>query len=102
MSANPWNIRGSASQLFYQDKESPQYKALLASSDLPHPDRTILGAFINDAVDPQEAARYFLRVTCPKGGVGVLPEDTILLFLSEWKTLINKGWWNLTTDNITL
>jgi hypothetical protein len=61
--AVPWNIRGSASQLFFQDKESPQCKALLAISALPHPDRSILGAFINDAVDPQEAAQYFLRVT---------------------------------------
>lgn len=88
--AVPWNIRGSASQLFFQDKESPQCKALLAISALPHPDRSILGAFINDAVDPQEAVQYFLRVTSLNGSGGVPPEDTILHFLSKWKTLIDK------------
>lgn len=85
--AIPWNIRGSASQLFFQDKTSPQYKALLAIANVPHPDRSILGAFINDAVDPQEAARYFLNKT---DGSKSPPEKTVSQFLSEWKVLIEK------------
>ncbi|KNG91455.1 hypothetical protein ANOM_000047 [Aspergillus nomiae NRRL 13137] len=88
--AVPWNIRGSASQLFFQDKTSPQYKALLAIADVPHPDRSILGSFINDALDPQEAARYFLRMTSMENGSKAPPERSISEFLSNWKILIDK------------
>ncbi|EER42191.1 predicted protein [Histoplasma capsulatum H143] len=88
MAALPWNIPGSASQLFFQDKQSAQYKALLAITDVPHPDRSILGAFINDAFDPQEAARYFLRMTC--AGEHSQPKETVSQFLSDWKIIIDK------------
>ena len=88
--AIPWNIRGSASQLFFQDKRSSQYEALLVIANVPHPDRSILGAFINDAVDPQEAARYFLHVTSAGDRSKAPPEKTVLQFLSEWKILIEK------------
>lgn len=71
----PWNVRGSTSPLFFQDKLSSQYKALLAIADVPHPDRSILGAFINEALDPQEAARYFLRMTCT--GENSYPKKTV-------------------------
>lgn len=86
--AIPWNIRGSASQLFFQDKQSSQYKALLAITDVSHPDRSILGAFIEEAFDPQEAAQYFLRMTCT--GEHSQPKKTVSQFLSEWKIIINK------------
>lgn len=36
----------SASRLFYEGKDSAQYKALLAISEVPHPDRSILGEFM--------------------------------------------------------
>lgn len=85
--AIPWNIRGSASQLFFQDKTSPQYKALLVITNVPHPDWSILGSFINDAVDPQEAVRYFLHRTDSSESP---PEKTVSQFLSEWKILIEK------------
>ncbi|EEH04116.1 conserved hypothetical protein [Histoplasma capsulatum G186AR] len=88
MAALPWNIPGSASQLFFQDKQSAQYKALLAITDVPHPDRSILGAFINDAFDPQEAARYFLRMTC--AGERSQPKKNVSQFLSDWKIIIDK------------
>lgn len=88
--ATPWDIRGSASQLFFPDKQSLQYKALLAISDVPHPDRSILGCFIDDAHDPQEAARYFLRMTSLEDGTKTSPEKTVSQFLSEWKSLIEK------------
>ncbi|KAK6821625.1 hypothetical protein RU639_007728 [Aspergillus parasiticus] len=87
--AIPWNIRGSASPLFFQDKQSSQYKALLANADVPHPDRSILGAFINEALDPEEAARYFLRMTCSGGNSH--PKKTVSQFLSEWKILVDKS-----------
>ncbi|OQD60726.1 hypothetical protein PENPOL_c021G04577 [Penicillium polonicum] len=87
--AVPCNIRGSASQLFYQDHQSPQYQALLAITELPHPDRSILGAFLVDARDPQEAARYFLRETVVDGTSQSAPTRTIWEFLSDWKYLIS-------------
>ncbi|PGG99930.1 hypothetical protein AJ79_08367 [Helicocarpus griseus UAMH5409] len=85
--AIPWNIRGSASQLFYQDKQSLQYKALLAITDVPHPERSILGAFIIHAEDPEEAARYFLRMT---SGRDSQPPESVSQFLSRWKLVIGR------------
>lgn len=94
--AVPCNIRGSASQLFYQDHQSPQYQALLAITELPHPDRSILGAFLVDARDPQEAARYFLRETVVDGTSQSVPTRTIWEFLSDWKYLISMCEHNIT------
>ncbi|PWY80248.1 kinase-like protein [Aspergillus sclerotioniger CBS 115572] len=87
--AIPWNIRGSASQLFYQDKSSSQCQALLAISGVPHPDRSVLGAFVNDAFDPQAAARYFLQTTSTED-VSKEPKKTVPQFLAAWKVLIEK------------
>ncbi|KAE8352475.1 kinase-like protein [Aspergillus coremiiformis] len=88
--ATPWNIRGSASQLFFQDKTSSEYQALVAIADIPHPDRSMLGSFINDACDPEEAARYFLHMTGIGDGSKAPPVKTISQFLSEWKFLVKK------------
>ena len=88
MGSVPWNIRGSASQLFYQDKSSPEYEALLTITDLPHPDRAVLGSFINKARDTKEAAQYFLRVTSPQGES--VSKETKHSFLMKWKRLVNK------------
>lgn len=90
MTSLPKNIRTSASQLFFQDKESSQYKAILEIASLPHPDRAILGCFIEDAVNPQEAARYFLSVSTSHVAPNGPPEDAIARFLSKWKTLLEK------------
>ncbi|OJD20226.1 hypothetical protein ACJ73_08439, partial [Blastomyces percursus] len=89
MASLPKNIHDSASQLFFQDKESPQYRASLVISRLPHPDRAILGCFIEDATDPQEAAQYFLRMTSPSDDSSA-SADAISHFLSTWKFLIEK------------
>ncbi|KAF3480716.1 uncharacterized protein GIQ15_06063 [Arthroderma uncinatum] len=86
----PRNISHSASQLFLLDKESSEYKAFLAIAHVPHPDRTILGSFINDAFDPEEAARYFLQITSREDSSTAPPREAVLQFLSDWKTLINK------------
>ncbi|KAB8264687.1 kinase-like protein [Aspergillus pseudonomiae] len=88
--AIPWNIRESASQLFFTRYNIPQYEAWLAIAHVPHPDRSILGAFINDALDPQEAARCFLRKTSTGNGSKVPPESSVSQFLSDWKVLIDK------------
>ncbi|KAJ6184835.1 hypothetical protein N7519_006136 [Penicillium mononematosum] len=85
----PCHIRDSASQLFYQDHQSPPYQALLTITELPHPARSIIGAFLIDAQDPQEAARYFLRETAIGGTSQSAPTKTITEFLSDWKYLIN-------------
>ncbi|KAJ6147592.1 hypothetical protein N7497_009574 [Penicillium chrysogenum] len=87
--AVPCHIQDSASQLFYQDHQSPQYQALLTITELPHPDRSILGAFLIDARDPQEAACYFLRETAIDGTSQSAPKKTIWEFLSDWKDLVN-------------
>ena len=93
MTALPWNISGSASPLFFQNKQSAHYRALIAISDLPHPDRSVLGAFIEDALNPEEAAQYFLSTTCAGNIYGVPPKKTISQFLSEWKILVDKCEW---------
>lgn len=90
MTAVPWNIRGSASQLYYQDKQSPEYQALLSISDVPHPQRSMLGGFINNAADPQKAARYFLSTTAPEGEHDTPSKMTISQFLIDWKLLAEK------------
>lgn len=69
--ALPWNIRGAASQLFFQDRQSSQYEALLSILTLPH-------TFITDAVDPEEAAQYFLLTISAESG-----SRTISQFLSD-------------------
>lgn len=83
----PCTIR--ASQPSYQDQQSPQYRALMAIAELPDPDRSILGGFLIDARDPQEAGRYFLRVTGINGTPQSIPTKTILEVLSDWKYLVN-------------
>ncbi|KAJ5869507.1 hypothetical protein N7455_004448 [Penicillium solitum] len=89
--AVPCNIRGSASQLFYQDHQSPQYQALLAITELPHPDRSILVPFLIDSQNPQAAARYLLRETTINGTSQSVPTRTIWEFLSDWKYLVSMS-----------
>lgn len=93
MTAVPWNISGSASQLFYQDKQSAQYKALLAITDVPHPNRSILGAFINEAVDSEVVAQYFLQNTCTEDMSGTPSKERVSQFLSQWDILVNQCKW---------
>ena len=66
--AAPWNIRGSASQLLYQHKQSSEYNALLAIPGLPPPGPIYIGLLRErfDAANPRESASFFLRVTSPQ------------------------------------
>lgn len=97
--AVPCNIRGSASQLFYQDHQSPQYQALLAITELPHPDRSILVPFLIDSQNPQAAARYLLRETTINGTSQSVPTRTIWEFLSDWKYLVSMCKDTITKSN---
>ncbi|KAG8427122.1 hypothetical protein J3459_007487 [Metarhizium acridum] len=54
------------------------------SVDLPHPDGQLLECFLQDSIDPMQAARYILQ-KCFLGGEGPDLEP----FLSDWKQLIN-------------
>ncbi|EEP76339.1 predicted protein [Uncinocarpus reesii 1704] len=90
MASLPQNIRGSASQLFFQDKQTSQYAAQLAISKLAHPDRAILATFVEDAADPEVAAKYLLREISPEDSSTEQPLVTLDEFLSRWKTLVEK------------
>jgi hypothetical protein len=88
--ATSWNIRGSASRLFYQDKQSSQYKAFLAISHLPHPDRPILGGFTEEAVDPEAAARCFLRMTCAEEHSSLKNVNSVSVFIRMERTKASR------------
>ena len=58
---SPCNIPGTASKLFFKNKDCAEYGALsLISESLAHPQRTILSAFVLHAVDREIAAQFFL------------------------------------------
>lgn len=80
----PRHIEDSASQLFYQDKTTLEYRALLAVSTLPHPQRPILAAFVLAARDHEAAAQFLLSETA-NGDPEYLQE-----FLTDWMTLTSR------------
>lgn len=55
----------------------------IRSAHLPHPDGPLLERFLEDAADPEQAAKYMLR-RCVVGRVNA---DFIAL-LSDWKQLL--------------
>lgn len=81
----PRNIVGSASQLFCRNKDSLEYKALVALSCLSHPQRVILAGFILNAADREVAAQYLLQETSGRGPA------TMYEFLADWIFLVTKG-----------
>ncbi|KAK4614226.1 hypothetical protein CLAFUW4_09530 [Fulvia fulva] len=80
----PRNIVGSASQLFCRNKDSLEYKALVALSCLSHPQRVILAGFILNAADREVAAQYLLQETSGRGPA------TMYEFLADWIFLVTK------------
>jgi hypothetical protein len=80
----PRHIGDSASQLFFQDKQSLEFKALSVVSTLPHPQRPILASFVLAAVDHEAAARFLLDEVSD-GDSGALLE-----FLADWIALCTK------------
>ncbi|KAF2425514.1 kinase-like protein [Tothia fuscella] len=81
---SPYNLGGSASQLFFQIKDSAEYKALTLISSLPHPQRTLLSLFVEGAVDREHAAEFFLEEISEQG------ESAMLGFLDNWTRLVDK------------
>lgn len=66
--------------------------ALISSSNLPHPEKCIVQAFVEEAVDPELAAHYLLQLT------GFLSDPVngrsrdleLVFFLTEWTKLLNR------------
>ncbi|OAA35158.1 Protein kinase-like domain protein [Metarhizium rileyi] len=65
-------------------KDSEVVLKYVRSLRLPHPDGELLECFIQDSLDPVQAARY-MKQRCSLGGKGLDLE----CFLSDWKQLIN-------------
>jgi hypothetical protein len=82
--ACPQNIKGSASQLFYRNKDSAEYNALLVASLLPHPQRPILSMFILNADNPDVASEFFLDEISNQDAANVAE------FLADWISLVEK------------
>lgn len=58
----------------------------IRSVHLPHPDGALLECFLQDAIDPEQAAHYMLqRRLAGRDGLDLTP------FLSDWKQLIAAG-----------
>jgi len=83
---SPHNISGSASQLFSQNKDCDEYRALSKIAEsLAHPRRTLLNAFVQHAVDREVASRFFLREVSGQDMIAVSE------FLADWTRLLIKG-----------
>jgi len=83
---SPYNISGSASRLFFQNKASAEFKALsVIAESLVHPQRTLLSAFVLHAVDREVASQFFLGEISGQGKAAVLK------FLTDWIALLIKG-----------
>ncbi|KAF2473270.1 uncharacterized protein BDR25DRAFT_341390 [Lindgomyces ingoldianus] len=82
---SPHHIAGSASRLFPEDKASAEYKALsVIAETLAHPQRTLLSAFIQHAVDREFASRFFLDE------ISGQKKATVSEFLVDWASLLRK------------
>src|SRR5262245_29104726 len=74
--ASPHHISGSACRLLTGNKASAEYRALsIIAESLAHPQRTLLSTFVQQAVDPELASRFFLDE---------ITKITVLEFLAEW------------------
>jgi hypothetical protein len=61
MGGSPCHIDGTTSRLF-PDKDSAQYAALShITKSFVHPQRTFLAVFVQKAIDPEHASRFFLN-----------------------------------------
>lgn len=84
---SPYNLSSAAISLFFsQTRASAEYKAIsLITESLAHPQRTLLSAFILQAIDREVASQFFLNEVSGKDGVAVLE------FPTDWKSLLTKG-----------
>lgn len=83
---SPCNTSGCASQLFGQNKDCDEYRALSKIAEsLTHPRRTLLNVFVQHAVYPEIASRFFLREVSGQDKIAVSG------FLADWTCLLTKG-----------
>jgi hypothetical protein len=81
----PYHISQSISQR-YGDKASAEFQALsLIAGSLPHPDRTLLSAFVPEATEKELASQFFL--------IEVLGREEVAIseFLAGWIRLLRMG-----------
>ncbi|KAF2737068.1 APH-domain-containing protein [Polyplosphaeria fusca] len=82
---SPYNVSGSASQLFFPNKTCAEYRALsFIAESLAHPQRTLLSAFVQHAVDREFASQFFLDEASGQDNVAVSE------FLADWICLLKK------------
>lgn len=83
---SPYNIAGSASGLFFQNRASAEYQALsVIAESLAHPQRTLLSSFVQQAVDKEYASRFLLDEVYGQD------KATLFEFLATWISLLKKG-----------
>lgn len=83
---SPCHVSGSTSRQFFGPEASAEFQALsVIAESLAHPQRTLLSVFVQQAVDRELAARFFLNE------VSGQDKSTVLEFLANWINLIRKG-----------
>lgn len=83
---SPCNISGSASQIFFKNKGCAEYRALsIIAESLAHPQRTLLSAFVQHAIDLEVASQYFLDEVSGRD------KGAVSEFLGDWICLLKKG-----------
>ena len=81
----PYHISRCPSRLLC-DKASVEYQAIsLIAESLAHPQRALLSVFVQQAVDRELAARFFLNKVVGHNKV------TVAEFLGDWISLLRKG-----------
>lgn len=74
------------SQLGSCDEASSEFQAIsLIAKSLVHPERALLSVFVQQAVDREHAARFFLNHVVGHN------KDTVVGFLADWISLLRKG-----------
>jgi hypothetical protein len=95
---SPYHVPPSlcASHLLSCDEASFEFQALsLIAKTLVHPERTLLSTFVQQAIDRELAARFFLD------GVVEHNKATIAGFLADWISLLRRGRSSSSSSNHT-
>ncbi|KAH7391102.1 kinase-like domain-containing protein [Phaeosphaeria sp. MPI-PUGE-AT-0046c] len=82
---SPYHVSRSASHLLSCDEASFEFQAIsLIADSLAHPQRTLLSAFVHQAVDKEAAARFVLD------DVVVHNKATVADVLADWISLLRR------------
>lgn len=83
---SPYYISQCTSRLHSPDKAFAEFQALsLIAESLKHPQRTFLSAFVQQAVDRELAALFFLNKVVGQN------KSTVPEFLADWISLLRKS-----------